>query len=66
MSETRMASTSTPGQGGRCLLKELITDDEFECYVPGVSGIKGELWFVRLCPPADPAAYYVASRRPTS
>jgi len=57
MSETRMASTSTPGAGAGGAVKELITDDEFECYVRRVSGIKGELWFVRLCPPADPAAY---------
>jgi hypothetical protein len=66
MSETRMGVYEHAGaRGGRCLLKELITDDEFECYVPaGYPGIKGELWFVRLCPPVDPAAYHVAFTTP--
>ena len=52
-------------RGGRCLLKELITDDGFECYVPaGYPGRKGELWFVRLCPPIGPMSYHVAFTTP--
>ena len=56
MSETRMGVYEHAGaKGGRCLLQELITDDEFECYVPaGYPGVAGELWFVRLCPPIEP------------
>ena len=43
----------------------MITDDEFECYVPaGYPGRKGELWFVRLCPPIEPADYHVAFTTP--
>jgi hypothetical protein len=43
----------------------LITDDEFECYCPaGYPGVAGELWFVRLCPPIDPAGYHVAVTTP--
>ena len=35
MSETRMGIYEHAGiKGGRCLLRELITDEEFECYVP--------------------------------
>ncbi len=66
MSGTQMGVYEHIGiKGGRCLLKELITDDEFECYVPaGYSGRKGELWFVRLCPPIDPAAYHLAFTTP--
>jgi hypothetical protein len=38
----------------------LITEDEFECYVPaGYPGSKGELWFVRLGPPIEPVDYHV-------
>jgi hypothetical protein len=50
MSETRMGIYEHCGiEGGRCLLRELITDDEFDCYVPaGYPGKTGELWFVRL------------------
>ena len=66
MSETRMGVYEHAGlKGGRCLLRELITDDEFECYCPaGYRGKPGELWFVRLCPPIDPAGYYVAITTP--
>jgi hypothetical protein len=66
MSETRMGVYEHAGaKGGRCLLKELITDDEFECYVPaGYPGNKGELWFVRLCPPVEPVSYHVAFTTP--
>lgn len=36
----------------RIQLRELITEDEFECIVPaGYAGKKGELWFARRCPP---------------
>lgn len=66
MSETRMGVYEHAGlQGGRCVLKELITDDGFECYSPaGYLGKPGELWFVRLCPPIDPAGYHVAFTTP--
>ena len=66
MSETRMGIYEHAGlKGGRCLLRELITDDEFECYFPaGYLGRAGELWFVRLCPPIDPADYHVAFTTP--
>ncbi len=66
LSETRMGVHEHAGtKGGRCLLKELITDDGFECYVPaGYPGKAGELWFVRLCPPVDPVAYHVAFTTP--
>ncbi len=38
--------------GGRCRLRELVTDEEFRCRVPaGYRGRPGELWYVRLCPP---------------
>jgi hypothetical protein len=52
-------------KGGRCLLRELITDDEFECYVPaGYPGKAGELWFVRLCPPVGTVDYHVSFTTP--
>ena len=38
--------------GGRCRLKELITDREFVCYCTSAyAGRPGELWYVRTCPP---------------
>ncbi len=66
MSETRMGVYEHAGaRGGRCLLRELITDDEFECYVPaGYPGKAGELWYVRLCPPVEPVAHHVAFTTP--
>jgi hypothetical protein len=66
MSETRMGVYEHAGlKGGRCLLRELITDDEFECFCPaGYLGSPGELWFVRLCSPIDPAGYHVAITTP--
>jgi hypothetical protein len=39
-------------EGGRCRLRELVTDDTSACYVAsGYRGKPGELWYVRLCPP---------------
>jgi hypothetical protein len=66
MSGTRMGVYEHAGtQGGRTRLRELITDDEFNCYVPaGYPGRAGELWFVRLCPPIEPVAYHVAITTP--
>jgi hypothetical protein len=66
MFETRMGVYEHAGvTGGRRLLRELITDDEFGCYVPaGYHGRAGELWFVRLCPPIDPVGYHVAFTTP--
>jgi hypothetical protein len=62
MSGARMGIYEHAGiKGGRCLLRELITDDEFESYVPaGYPGKAGELWFVRLCPPVGTVNYHVA------
>ncbi len=66
MSETRMGVYEHAGlKGGRCLLRELNTDDDFECYCPaGYLGKPSELWFVRLCPSIDPAGYHVAVTTP--
>jgi hypothetical protein len=66
MSETRMGIFEHAGiKGGRCVLRELITDDESECYVPaGYPGTQGELWFVRLCPPVVPVTYHVVFTTP--
>jgi hypothetical protein len=65
-SESRMGIFEQVGtKGGRCLLRELITEDEFECHVPaGYPGRQGELWYVRLCPPIQPADYHVALTTP--
>ena len=39
-------------KGGRCLLRELITEEQFECHVPtGYQGQVGELWYGRVLPP---------------
>jgi hypothetical protein len=52
-------------KGGRCRLRERITEDEFECHVPaGYAGREGELWYVRLCPPLQPAEYHVVLTTP--
>lgn len=66
MSETRMGVYEHAGvEGGRYLLRELITDDRFECHVPtGYPGKAGELWFVRLCPPVGPVDYHLAFTTP--
>jgi hypothetical protein len=66
MSETRMGIYEHAGvKSGRYLLRELITDDKFECHVPtGYPGKEGELWYVRLCPPIEPATYYVEFTTP--
>jgi hypothetical protein len=38
--------------GGRVRLRELLTDEVFNCHAPaGYLGQTGELWYVRLCPP---------------
>jgi hypothetical protein len=65
-SESRMGIYEHVGsRSGRCLLKELITGDEFECHVAsGYTGGKGELWFVRLCPPIEPLDYHVVKTTP--
>lgn len=53
---------------GRVQLRELVTGDEFNCFVPaGYLGKTGELWYVRLCPPPlvhDRANYHVAFTTP--
>jgi hypothetical protein len=52
--------------GGRCRLKELVTDREFVCYcTSGYAGRPGELWYVRLCPPLwGMVDYWVTVTRP--
>ena len=53
-------------EGGRCRLRELVTDDEFVCHVAsGHRGTPGELWYVRLCPPLPGLVdYHVAFTTP--
>ena len=52
--------------GGRCLLRELVTDVEFTCHVAsGYRGKLGELWYLRLCPPLlDLADYHIVFTTP--
>ena len=46
--------------GGRCLLRELITEEQLECHVPsGYQGHVGELWYGRILPPIRPVKYHV-------
>ena len=54
------------GEGGRCRLRELVTDEEFTCHVAsGYRGKPGELLYVRLCPPLlDLVDYHVAFTTP--
>jgi hypothetical protein len=60
-SESRMGIYEHLGlRGGRCLLRELITERPFECYVPsGYQGHVGELWYGRILPPIHPVEYHV-------
>ena len=47
-------------KGRRCLLRELITDEQIECHVPtGYQGHVGELWYGRILPPIQPVQYHV-------
>jgi len=64
---TRMGIYEHQGrQGGRVRLRELITGDEFDVYVPsGYQGEKSELWYTRLCPPPhDRTDYHVSFTSP--
>lgn len=46
-------------------LRELITDEEFVCYVAsGYVGQVGQLWYVRLVPPIEGYDYHVALTTP--
>jgi hypothetical protein len=52
-------------KSGRSRLLELITDNEYDCVVTsGYQGRKGELCYVRLCPPLEPVAYHVVVTTP--
>jgi len=53
-------------EGGRCRLRELVTEDECTCHVAsGYRGKPGELWYVRLCPPLlDLVDYHVVFTTP--
>jgi hypothetical protein len=60
-SESRMAiyELEKP-KGSRCLLKALITEEQFECHVPtGYQGRIGELWYGRILPPISPVKYHL-------
>jgi hypothetical protein len=47
------------GRGGRVVLRELVTGDEFACCAGSqYRGRKGELWYVRLCPPIQERCDY--------
>ena len=64
---TRMGIYEQVGaEGGKVYLRELLTDDEFVCHCPaGYVGQKGELWYVRLCPPVgDLFDYHVTLTTP--
>ncbi len=60
-SESRMGIYEHVGlNGGHCLFKELITDEQIECHVPaGYKGQIGELWYGRVLPPIPPVKYRV-------
>jgi hypothetical protein len=60
-SESRMGIYEEIGlKGGRCLFKELITDEQFECHVPTDYQRKlGGLWYGRVLPPIAPIKYRV-------
>ena len=64
--QSRMGIYEHDGAGGaRVRLRELLTDDEFTCVVPaGHIGRKGELWYVRLCPPLPGYDYHIAFTTP--
>ena len=66
LNESRMGIYERGGSSeGRCRFRELITNDDFDCYVPvGYPGREGELWYVRLCPPIAPVTYHVALTTP--
>jgi hypothetical protein len=51
---------------GLVRLQELVTDEHVVCEVPaGRRGQRGELWYVRLCPPLpDVAAHHLAFTTP--
>jgi len=53
-------------EGGRCRLRELVTDNVFACQVAsGYRGKPGELWYVRRCPPLlDLVDYHVVFTTP--
>ena len=67
LQDSRMGIYEHSGwDGSRLCLRELVTDDEFECCIPtGYQGKQGELWYVRLCPPlGDLFDYHLAFTTP--
>lgn len=64
--ESRMGIYEHDGSDGPMTrLRELLTDEEFACIVPaGYAGQKGELWYVRLCPPTQGFDHHVAFTTP--
>ena len=64
--QSRMGIYEHAGEtDGKILLRELITEEEFLCHpTSGYVGEKGELWFVRLCPPVMGADYHIVFTTP--
>ena len=65
--ESRMGIYEHGGsRGGRVRLRELLTGREFDTLcTSGYRGKRGELWYVRLCPPLlDLAEYHVTFTTP--
>jgi hypothetical protein len=60
-SESRMGIYEVENHlGSRCLLRELITNEQVECHMPtGYPGQIGELWYGRTLPPIRPVEYHV-------
>jgi len=51
--------------GGRVVLRELVTEEEHRCVVPsGFQGRKGEVWFARVLPPGAPGLDAVVMTTP--
>jgi len=50
----------------KCMLRELVTNREFMCHpTSGYAGQKGQLWYVRICPPLfGLVEYHVAITTP--
>jgi hypothetical protein len=65
-SESRMGIYERlQSKGARCRLRELVTEQTFDCFSSsGYQGRRGELWYVRLGPPLEPAGYHVIVTTP--
>jgi hypothetical protein len=65
-SESRMGIYEClQSNGARCRLRELVTEQAFDCFVgTGYQGRREELWYARLCPPLEPAGYHLVFTTP--